>query len=86
MTMCFKHGIFFTITCMTTYMDKSVLKTIVVCYQNKIHHRYFAGIIPFPKTSRKCFWWSRFLIKTQDYSLLPRTLLNYVTYDFMRVF
>ena len=81
MNTCFKHGIFFTITWKTTYMDKAIIRNIVVCYKN-----FFAGIILLLKTSRNCLWWRYFLIKTQDYSLLPRTLLNSVTDDFMRVF
>ena len=45
-------------------------------------------IISSPKASRKCLWWSHFLIKTQDqdYSQQPKTLLNSITDVFIRVF
>ena len=52
MNTCFKHGIFFTITWKTTYMDKAIIRNIVVCYKN-----FFAGIILLLKTSRNCLWW-----------------------------
>ena len=38
----------------------------------KIHHRIFAGIVSFSKTSKNFLWWSHFLIKTEDYSLLTQ--------------
>ena len=76
--------VFFTITWKTTYTDKSILRNIVASYQTRTHHRLFAGINPFPKTSRNCLCWSHFLIETQDYSLLPRALLNSATDDFMK--
>ena len=47
-------------------MDKAIIRNIVVCYKN-----FFAGINLLLKTSRNCLWWRYFLIKTQDYSLLP---------------
>ena len=75
--------VFFTITWKATYMIKSIVRNIVLCYLNKNPLQTFCR--DYFWTSGKCLRWSHFLIKTQDYSLLVRTLLNSVTDDFMRL-
>ena len=57
-----------------------VLEIFYVAARIEIHRRFLTNI------SRNFIWWSHFLIKTQDYSLQPRTILNSITDNIMRVF
>ena len=77
MARCFKHGIFHN------KLASLFLEILQFVTRTRIYHIFFVGIISFPKTSKKCL--SHLLIKTRLY-LLPRTLLNYVTDDIMRIF
>ena len=51
-----------------------------------IHCWLFQGIMSYSKFWKNCLWWSHFLIKTQNYGLQLRTLLNSITHDFMTIF
>ena len=62
------------------------LEILQVATRIRIHRRLFVGMISSPNISRNFLWWSHFLIKTQDYSLQPRTILNSITDNFMKVF
>ena len=72
---------------MAPFMDKSIFNTYCsLLPEQESTTDFLQGLFHSPKTSRNCLWWSYVLIKTQGYSLLPRTLLNSVIDYFMRVF
>ena len=62
------------------------LEILHVATRIGIHRGLFVGMISSPNISRNFLWRSHFLIKTQDYSLQPRTILNSITDKFLKVF
>ena len=64
----------------------AILRNIVSCYQNRNPSRTFCRNDFISKHFKKFSMGSHFLIKTQDYSIQPRTILNSITDSFMRVF
>lgn len=77
-TTCFKHDISHS-KLKDNAVDKPIHRNVVGC-------RLFCGDNFIFKNFKKCSLVESFLIKTQGYSMQPRTLLNSVTNDFMRVF
>ena len=77
-TTCFKHDISHS-KLKDTAVDKSIHRNVVGC-------RLFCGDNFIFKNFTKFSLVESFLIKTQGCSMQPRTLLNSVTNDFMRVF
>ena len=68
------------------YSLMKINKDIAGCYQNRNPSQTFCGNNVIPKTFKKLSLVESLFSIRQDYSLQPRTLLNSITGDFMRVF
>ena len=84
-TMYFKFNIFYSnLTCNNVYEKLFSEKYRRLLPEYESITNIFVGIVSSPKIWKNGLWWSHVLIK-QNYSLQPKTLLNFVTDAFMRV-
>ena len=85
-TTCFEHGSFHNNLKDNVYGQVYSYKCCRLLPIQESAIEFFVGIISPPKILRNCPWQSHSFNITQDISLHPRTLLNPVTDDSMKVF
>ena len=78
--------ILFIIAWRTTSMNNFILRNIAGCYQKRNPSQTFCGDNFTTKNAKKLSLMESPFNTTRDYSLQPRTLLNSITDDFIKVF